>query len=290
MKSGTVFRQLRDGSEVDALSQVTIHSTSAGSDWDGLQIEVGSNHGWQVDDVMVDGHFVGINLADTELYLQTRGQTKWTSKQMPHRTLWINPEGRPFSLYHSQNSHWASCLIAGRFLDEVKGGHHELVAGYGIVDPPLAHLFLTIIALLQEAPERSRSLAPEVIRSFVRGLAARHGREAPEPRLMGGIPPARLQSLLKWIETNPGRPLTVAAMAAELGLSAAHFSRQFKRSTGVTPWNFVVNARLDAAMTLLQTGASVTAAASEAGFADQPHLSRLFKRRFGIAPASIVRT
>lgn len=48
-------------------------------------------------------------------------------------------------------------------------------------------------------------------------------------------------------------PLTVAALAAAARLSAAHFSREFKRAFGETPHQYLLTRRLERAATLLRT-------------------------------------
>ena len=75
-------------------------------------------------------------------------------------------------------------------------------------------------------------------------------------------------------------------MAERVGLSAAHFSREFKRSTGNTPWEHVVQLRLEGARQLLESGESASEAALRFGFSDQSHLSRLFKLKYGVTPSS----
>ena len=60
--------------------------------------------------------------------------------------------------------------------------------------------------------------------------------------------------------------------------------RDFKRMTGLTPGAYVRNRRLRLAGRLIQQGAPIVEAALAAGFADQSHLSRLFRSTHGITP------
>lgn len=77
----------------------------------------------------------------------------------------------------------------------------------------------------------------------------------------------------------------VATLARRCGVSPEHASRACKRWFGVGPSELRREGRLRRAMSLLQHGASPSAAAVEAGFSDQPHLTRLLKRATGLTPA-----
>ncbi len=98
-----------------------------------------------------------------------------------------------------------------------------------------------------------------------------------------------MKSLLAWLQEHIEDPLTVGQMAARVGLSAAHFSREFKRSTGSTPWDYVVRMRLEGARDALLNGGSFAGVALQFGFADQSHMARLFKSRFGRSPSAFIK-
>jgi AraC-like DNA-binding protein len=80
-------------------------------------------------------------------------------------------------------------------------------------------------------------------------------------------------------------PLTVAEIAAAVGVSPSHLHRTFRAETGSTLVNHVHRLRLEAAAQLLrETDQTVLAIAHEVGFVSQSHLTRLFTRHFGCAP------
>ena len=238
---------------------------------------------------MVNGHHLMMNLADHDLCFETRGDAGWIAARLAPLEFWINPEGRPFSVRKMTDSRYASCTIDGRHLDSLAGCHFELDAGIGIDDPVLARLVQALIAIVEDEAHYSQALAAEVIRAFVNAVAARHGHPAAELKVKGGIAPNQMKSLLAWLQEHIQDPLTVGLMASQVGLSAAHFSREFKRSTGLTPWDYVVRIRLDRARESLLNGCCSAMVASHFGFADQSHLARLFKVRFGVSPSAYVK-
>jgi len=72
-------------------------------------------------------------------------------------------------------------------------------------------------------------------------------------------------------------------------MSVYHFIRLFRESTGKSPYQYVIDARVRKAKELLATRKSTIAeVAYEVGFVDQSHLTRHFKRAFGITPNTFV--
>jgi AraC family transcriptional regulator len=68
-------------------------------------------------------------------------------------------------------------------------------------------------------------------------------------------------------------------------LSPYHFSRSFTQAAGVGPQRYVTQRRLERAKTLMRrTNQPLALIAQEAGFADQSHLTQVFRREMGVTP------
>ena len=94
---------------------------------------------------------------------------------------------------------------------------------------------------------------------------------------------------VEYIQDQLGTDLTVSGIAQAVGMSPYHFTRLFKASTGRTPYQYVVDARVKKAKELLTTGKfTISEVAYHVGFADQSHLTRHFKRVFGLPPKRLL--
>src|ERR1700681_1817189 len=71
------------------------------------------------------------------------------------------------------------------------------------------------------------------------------------PRTMGGLSSRRLRLVLEYIEDTLGQPIKLRELAALVGISARHFERAFRQSTGSSPHAYVMNRRLHMARDLL---------------------------------------
>ncbi|MFJ6651596.1 AraC family transcriptional regulator [Microbacterium sp. NPDC091313] len=82
--------------------------------------------------------------------------------------------------------------------------------------------------------------------------------------------------------------LTVAELAEDLHAHPSHLIRSFSRAYGISPHRYVTGRRVDLARRLLVVGARPAEAAASAGFHDQAHLTRHFRKVLGSTPAAFV--
>ena len=96
---------------------------------------------------------------------------------------------------------------------------------------------------------------------------------------------AHLRRARDLIDRDYARPLDVPTMAAGALMSPAHFSRQFKAAYGDTPYTYLMTRRIERAMALLRSGASVTDACMEVGCTSLGSFSSRFAEIVGMPPS-----
>jgi AraC family transcriptional activator FtrA len=96
-----------------------------------------------------------------------------------------------------------------------------------------------------------------------------------------------LAPLLEWVTSRLGTPLTLAQLATRSGLSSRTLSRRFAEQLGISPGQWLLGQRLDAACTLLeQTNLPVEAIATRVGLASAVNLRRRFRAALGTTPGA----
>lgn len=159
----------------------------------------------------------------------------------------------------------------------------EIVPRLGVHDPVIEQMAATCCTMLAEG--QSDFFADAVARILAARIIAEHStvRLAPAPE-RPGLGKAQIDAVRELVRQRIEATITVETMAAALRLPVDHFSRRFKRATGKSPYQFVLDERLDRARELLATGTPIADVAILTGFSHQEHLTRMFGRRFGITP------
>jgi AraC-like DNA-binding protein len=105
----------------------------------------------------------------------------------------------------------------------------------------------------------------------------------------GSAVDVRIAKALALIRARISGPVRLADAAGAAALSPSRFRHLFVQETGAAFRAYVLWLRLNVAIECSMAGGSWTTAAHEAGFADSAHLTRTFKRMFGMNPATLVR-
>lgn len=95
---------------------------------------------------------------------------------------------------------------------------------------------------------------------------------------------AALERVALHMQAHFAEPISLATLAAMCGLSVFRFATVFRRRYGMPPYRYLCRLRIEHARLLLRRGAPPAVVATEAGFFDQSHLSKHFKRLCGTTP------
>jgi AraC-like DNA-binding protein len=93
----------------------------------------------------------------------------------------------------------------------------------------------------------------------------------------------------EYLEAHAAEDVGLGTLTSLTGLSRAHLIREFRRTVGVPPHQYVLHVRVRRARTLLTAGRTAAEAASELGFYDQAHFARHVRRLVGVSAADYKR-
>ncbi len=185
-------------------------------------------------------------------------------------------------------------LIPLAGLQAVTGMNHapNVIARFGELQPELGRCAQRALVALHEGDGSDRLLLSSMILYL-------HGNLLEQPstggnRAVGGLARRHMRRVQELIQERSSAPIATSPsltdLAAEAGLSVHHFAREFKRSTGVTPYAYMLRARLDRARQLVvQTSCPLARVGILCGFPSAAHFTERFRREMGVSPGALRR-
>jgi len=98
-------------------------------------------------------------------------------------------------------------------------------------------------------------------------------------------PDSKISKLLLYIAEHVKEMITVDELSKLAGYNVQYFVRLFKRNIGCSPYQYIINYRLNEARKLLKTDMPITQIAKMTGYSDIKSFSRSFKKKFGLSPS-----
>jgi len=110
-----------------------------------------------------------------------------------------------------------------------------------------------------------------------------HVRPGPAPISVGSEPQA-VRRAMAYLSSHRQRAVGLDELASVCGLDGFRLTRAFTREVGMPPHAYHLQARVHAARAPLAAGLAISEVALQAGFADQAHFTRMFKRYTAVTP------
>jgi AraC family transcriptional regulator len=200
---------------------------------------------------------------------------------------WSSLTGEPMQTLHI---HLNSTLFS-RTAEEMADrdpARLTLIGRAGFQDPLLAQIGLALRQELEQptaagklyAQSAAQMLAVHLLRCYTNIPI-----EIKEPAQR--LTSRQVRRVTDFILAHLDQELSLPVLAQQAGFSPYHFARLFRRTTGESPHQFVLRQRIEHAKHLLKEGDLPLAhVALESGFANQGHLTRVFKQHLGLTPAA----
>jgi AraC family transcriptional regulator len=159
--------------------------------------------------------------------------------------------------------------------------------GAGVNDVTISGLGSLLLPALSHPDQANPLFLDHVLLGVGVHIAQTYGGMRPTSRpVRGGLAPWQERRAKEILRANlHGVPLK--EVARECGLSVGHFSHAFRRTLGVAPHKWLIEQRIVLSKEKLRDdGLSLSDVATECGFSDQSHLTRVFRQTVGASPGA----
>jgi AraC family transcriptional regulator len=160
--------------------------------------------------------------------------------------------------------------------------------GIGVLDQVVAELTRLLLPAFDTPEQVSRLFADHISLALGSHIAQAYGGMRSIVALRrGGLAAWQERRAKELMSANLQGDVSTADIARECLLSAGHFARAFRHSTGLSPHQWRLQRRVEEAHALLRAGRlSLAEIARACGFADQSHFTKAYARLRGISPGA----
>ncbi|KVK88302.1 AraC family transcriptional regulator [Burkholderia cepacia] len=243
----------------------------------------------EIVDLETTGPMLGMYLkAPTTLELRTSGGG-WAPTRI-HGPLAYVPPGFSFSGRWSDEIEWITVHFDPSWLSRTGLQTDVWFASAALRMDVIDDLLTQIVRSLHEDAVAGMPQGPTYAEAL--GSAALHRMLHLEsrPQAKQYAHAAMMRKACEYIRDNFQGPLTLTRVADAVGYPGDLYSfiRSFRKANGLTPHQYIIESRLQAARGLIERGQrDVTEAALDCGFSSASHFSATFRKRWGVSPSEL---
>ncbi|GAB4386768.1 MAG: AraC family transcriptional regulator [Elainellaceae cyanobacterium] len=266
--------------------------SSANLGWSGIYVQQHQQPAWETPEYAHTRHMLLIHNPDVTIQAERSFDGRRQREQIGGgNNIVIAPATVLHQATWNQDSSFSLVFVEPDYLiqvarESIMSERVQLTAHFAMPDPFIHQIGRSLISELETDQPHSRlfvnSLTIALAIHLLRHYSDLHQPLREDPNR---LPQRKLRQAIAYINEHFVTDLTIAAIADELEMSQYYFSRLFKRSMGVSPYQYVMQQRIDRAKYLLRTTSlSVADIALQSGFSNQNQLAIQFRKFTGTTP------
>ena len=254
---------------------------TSGENWQGLVVQDYMLSSGTLPENILDTHHITVNLGDSGT-ADHKEKGVWKTAHYAKGAIGFVPAGQLYEPKWDFHSHIVTLAVEASDV-----GGLELHAQHGVVDKDISNLALILAQEIRLGTHASRLLGESCGVTLQGLLHQRYGSGKSYNKLVySKLTGAQMARVIEFCDASLGENVSLDDLAALCNLSPFHFLRQFKKTTGISPYQFLSRYRIERAkQMLLNEDLSLNALSYELGYSDQAHFSRAFKQTTGISPS-----
>jgi AraC family transcriptional regulator len=260
--------------------------------WNGIVVEHNVDLATDTHEVISPAHLLAIHRGHS-------ATLEWTIDGCTNRRLFtpgdinINPFGNCVLPKWEERAEFILLALEPQILsrvgeESVRGGQVELLVNFGVRDPLIEQIALTLMSEVEQGELTNRLYAESLTNALAFHLVKNYSASLSNiPVYSGGLAPRQLQRAIDYINAHLDQAISLTEIADAVGVSSHHFARAFKQSTGIAPHKYLTHCRIEHAKNLLaSTDLPLAEIAYRLGFSSQGHFTTVFRQLSGVTPKS----
>ena len=277
---------------------LNISESSRDLNWDRVILEVGTSPEFYPNNVCTPYFYFALDTSSGINWIAKRNNSL-SEIHSSEGQIWINPPYVPFT--HSISVECNFIILAieeKKFLESSKlwtmhsSKEFQFLNTYNVEDSVIKH-FIELFVMEMRAKSRNGlqfidSLLSAFSDYYIQNYSNYHDHLLSiNHDSKSKITSKDIELVRKIILEDLSEKISIEDLSAEIGMSKFYFLREFKKFTGETPYQFILNVKLKESEELLKNpNLKLTDIAYSLGFTDQSHFTNQFRRWKGITPQS----